>query len=323
MEKIKINIYCDESEITSIKTENWTYYGVLIIPTDKTNNIYTRLLNSRCISNKKWNNNKCEFNCGYHEKNNTEIHYKNIKQNHKYIIASNWIKVLLDECINDEKIIYFNILGLDRTLIDKKYWKHLDQPDNLIYSRFLFSIFKSLKYFFPNSNIIEIHKIVHDPASIQNETSHYYEKLFDDLERDDSFHLESKKIHFVESDHKISNNIMDSHFLQYIDLILGLTVNYIHCNTKNKYKQELTYQISPLIKRIIESPYNENSKYNYYRRKSIQFFPRKKDFYKKINNLYGEESIEVIHDLFYHDKKCLFEEYYNRKKHRILDYFFQ
>jgi len=320
LKKTTINIYCDESEIKNITNENWTYYGVLVVPTEKTDRLFTELINSRCIINNNWDIENCELNCGYHMKNNSEIHYTRITQDHKYRIASKWIDILLKECIKNEKRIYLNILGLDRTLINKKYWNHFDNPNDVIYSKFLFSIFKSIKYYFPDSNTIKINKIVHDPASFQNNKNYYYEQLFTDLANDKRFELDSK-IEFVDSDHRISSNNMDSHFLQLIDLILGLTVNYIHCNSKKEHKLKLTNQISPLIKRIIEAPYNPNSKYNYHRQKSIKFFPKQREFYRIIQNLDGGES-EIVNELFYHEKKCLFEEYYNQKTHITLDKFF-
>jgi hypothetical protein len=51
-------------------------------------------------------------------------------------------------------------------------------------------------------------------------------------------------------------------------------MNCLHVNSKNKNKLNLAKQSYPLVSRLIRAPYNPRSRYNYYRRQAIEFFPK-------------------------------------------------
>jgi hypothetical protein len=305
---IKLSLYCDESEPQSIGRENWLYYGLLLIPEENKMELLNRLINARCIPNNNWKYDRCEEPCGYHKKNNTEIHFSKLSRNHEFRISKKWIKILLNECKNDrEKIIYLNILGLNKSRIDRNYWKRHNKKDIKIYGRFLFTAIKSIKYFFPNTNKIKISNIFHDNSPLKNDTSPYYDRLLNDLRSDKKIELVSNEMTFVDSDHRKSSS-QESHFLQFIDLLLGLAVNYIHFTSKKKRKVELTRSISDLYSRLIHNADNKNSSFNYYRQKRIQSFPSDEDFYIIYKDLTGNVTEKRKDNLFYSERRCLFEE---------------
>lgn len=307
---VEVDIYCDESKDNKDEIGNkWNYYGLLIVPKNKKEELFTKLENGRCIPNSKWKLNGCDNHCGYHSKNNTEISYKSISQNHEYIIASNWIELLLENGLKNSGMIYFNILGINYGLIDQYYWKHMDKKNDQMYAKFLCTAIKSIKYFFYNKKVI-VNEIIHDQSSLYGNESIYYQNLLRDLKSDNQISFHCEDITYLESDHRKSGKFIESNFIQFIDLILGLTVNYIHYNSKNNEKKvKLTKEISELVRRLINSPRNPNSRYNYHEKQTIQFFPKNKNFYDKYFDLEGEKRECVKHNLFYSKgRTCLFEQ---------------
>lgn len=320
MTQVKVNLYCDESYVKdSINNTNWHYYGLLIIPTEKKNQLYRSLLDARCIEKNHWVLGGCEDRCDYHERNNTEIHYSEIASFHEYKIAKNWIDLLLDECKHNRRMIYLNILGLNMSYINRDYWKHYQKKELKIHSRFLITVIKSIKYFFWNHEKIEIQNIAHDCSPIQDDASSYYNRLITDLWLDEKIKLNTRDISYINSDHRKSNNLVNSHLLQYIALILGLTVNYIHYRSRNKRKVKLTKQLSQLVSQLIHKHDYIDSGYNHVGQKQIQFFPKSRDFYTIYRGLNGNTVREPKDNMFYHDRPCRFEELYRSESQQTLE----
>lgn len=308
MSKIKVNLYCDESKANHRNGDNFEYFGLLIVPLKKRGELFENIYNARCIPDNNWNEEGCSKHCGYHKRNNTEIHYRTLSQDHEFKIAKKWINFLLRECKENSQMVYFNILGLNKSLIDSTYWKYYNKKDLKIYSRFLMTAIKSVKYFFHDKDEIIINGIFHDQSPLSDDDL-YYQKLLNNLKKDEKIKLKSSGITFVQSDHRKSKTLVDSHFIQFIDLILGLTVNYIHFNTnKNNKKTKLTEKISEILQRLIHSPNNVNSRFNYVENKKIEFFPKKDNFYGKYQGLDGEKKEKLNENLFYSDISCEFEE---------------
>lgn len=323
MSSIKINLYCDESGAKDQKNnQNLQYYGLLIVPEKKRRKLAEKLINARCIPKKKWKKDGCDDKCGYHQDNNTEIHYNDLRSDYERRIAKRWIKILLEECKNDDwNAIYFNILGLIKSRIRKGYWGNYEKVSDKIYAKFFFSIIKSIKGFFPNYDEIIIKKIIHDDSSLERDNSEYYNGLFESLHQEKKITLEDSNITYINSDHRESEYYLESHFIQFIDLILGLTNNYVHFRSENEVKIELTKIISELLRRLINNPNNVNSSYNYVGKKQIRFFPSEENFYQKNQNLEGVQVEQIKDGLFYSNKKCLFEEKYKDENQKTLEKF--
>ncbi|MFW6130485.1 MAG: hypothetical protein ACOC56_04800 [Atribacterota bacterium] len=79
-----------------------------MIPIIYEESLLANLLNRRCGNPKKtkiWG--ECDPQCGYHSKNNKNIHYTELDSHDKYYIAKRWIKFLLEEKIQKT----YNILA--------------------------------------------------------------------------------------------------------------------------------------------------------------------------------------------------------------------
>ncbi|MDA8337741.1 MAG: hypothetical protein M0Z70_00385 [Nitrospiraceae bacterium] len=288
--EIKLQLFCDESG-----SNDWLYIGMLIVPKDIEPLLLNGLLNSRCghpEGSKIWG--QCSPKCSWHPKNDTEVHYVEIeKSKDKYFAAARWLHYLLTDKI------YFYVLGLDLKKLDKSQFGANKQHNN-IYNRFFrTAILKSVKSYFHAYQSIRIEGIYHDNYTAF-ETDNYFpwHSIFWIDNRDDKVSLGTDSISFIDSDHRKSGNEY-SHFIQFIDLLLGCVNNCLDHTSTNVDKEALAEKCLPLIERLIEKPNNKNSSYKYVGRQKIEFFPK--------HDLRGldETSLEYKYkkmDCFYHKR---------------------
>lgn len=266
-QSVSLKLFCDETG-----TDNWLYIGILIVSEIIEQELLQDLLNNRCGNpegNKIWG--KCTPLCRVHKKNDTEVHFIEIRKlRNKYFIAKKWINYLL----NDRENIYFYMLGIDFTKLDKSKFGIKGQQSN-IYNRFFrTAILKSVKSYFYKYNKIIIEDVYHDNSS-SLETHNYFpwHSIFYISDTDEKVCFRTNQINFIDSDHRESLNLY-SNFIQFIDLILGCVRNCMEHTSKNIAKEELSIQCLPIISRLIKNPNNKNSKYNYVGRQKIEFFPK-------------------------------------------------
>ncbi len=265
-----LDIYADEAFFD----KKWIYIGALFVPLHKKAELLNELLNCRCIKRNSWNENSCLDPCGFHEKNNTEMHYKDVRANNKFTIAQNWLKFLLEtNNKKDRGLVYFNILGLDLSKIDYNLFDAKNRKMS-IYNRFFRTVLLGgIKYFFGEDTVID--HIFHDKGQQQ------YYNLFswhpaERITRENRIRINNKTIIFIDSDHRRESSYKkESHFIQFLDIIMGSICRCFH-PPENKNKLQLGETIKPLLERLTDNPKNRNSSYHYYRKQQIQFFPKNK-----------------------------------------------
>ena len=279
-----IEVYSDEFVIRN----KYMGIGTLFIPFKDKNILADDLSNYRCLNknNSQWNwdkeaciNDYCKNN--YHDLNNCEIHFSDIVKNtsfSKLQISKNWLQYIIDSNLNGRNNIFFNILILELEKLDKTYFGENNNIENSIYTKFYKSnIIYGCKRFFIRNNIKEvaINKIFHD-SSTSKETHDYLSTNVPKLNFQKNIYSKTDEIIFLNSNHKKSKYPIESQFIQFIDLILGSTSQILFEQSKTKNKIELSNILYPLIKRLVESPDNVNSMYNYYSSQHISFFPKNK-----------------------------------------------
>ena len=281
--EIHLSLYCDESTHIELHVPGeplayWDYMGLLLVPEERSEELLSLLLNARCLntSNDIWLG--CRNPCKYHKQNNTEIHYKELNKSAKYNVACSWIEMLLQQTQRGDHPIYFYILGIDRSKLDLARFGPIEQQnrDITIYNRFFrTAIQKSAKSFFSDFDQITIDNIYHDQGSGENHPYFPWQSIWH-LERNDpKLHFLKDEITFINSDHRADDgDAKHSQFVQFIDLILGCTVNILHNNSTNEHKKYISLKAKPLLgDRIIQKPSNPNSRYYYFRKQRIEFFP--------------------------------------------------
>lgn len=277
----EIEIFCDEIICVKNNTtsDKWTYLGALYVPTCYRKKLLSELKRNRCIGNYDWTDHerKCMKKCGYHSSNNTEIHYTETYKNHsKFEISRRWIKkVLLQKNQENNPPIFFSILGINISKIS--FEEFGDNPDLNIYNRFFRSnLLWGIKSFF---NIpTHVKGVYHDNGSQESHPFFKWQPIEYISTNNPKITFDEKTIKFINSDHKkyppSTENWDNAHFIQFIDLIIGLTYCCLLNPTIKKQKIELALKLKPLLYRMMNNPKNTNSSFNYFKRHSIGFFPK-------------------------------------------------
>ena len=116
------------------------------------------------------------------------------------------------------------------------------------------------------------------------------------LEENKRIFFKTNEIEFIDSDHHKGDTI-NSQFIQFVDIILGTTLNVIHNSSTNNAKKELSLKIKPLVERIFSDNgfAKMKSHYNFFNRQSISYFPKisKEDFEKDIKNTIQKKLILI------------------------------
>lgn len=324
---IHLDLYVDESKNriyvdSNGCKENITYIMILAVPKDKKENLYQKLNNARCLNERKNIFDECKENCKFHNENNGELHYTEIqKKNVKYKIANRWLDVLLNNNFNNEKSIYFNVFGIIESNLDIERFGKERQFGNM-YSRFFRSALLRLLKMFKDYDEIIIDNIFHDKTT-EMETHPYFNKsairqiktqqLFKD---DKKIFFRTNEIEFIDSNHNKGNKI-DSQFIQFVDIILGTSLNAIHNTATNIAKKELSFKVKPLIERILSDTNifaKKNSHYNFFNKQSISFFPKiskeelEEDLKKYYSNVFDFSHILENSNYFSNTKTLLLKE---------------
>lgn len=302
MKNIELEIFSDE---TYIFNKKYVGIGCLFVPKDNKLNLANKLTSSRCLNNENpdyWiaKQDNCKMfkkgNCKkqYHKYNDCEIHYNEFRKGMSYSqkeITNRWIDILLDKNRQRKETekIYFNILYLDMEKFDKSFFGE-DKTGNNVYNRFYkTTILGPLKSFFGKNSNITIKEIFHDISDDKQTHEYFSWHTPVKLNNEKRIKVNKELITFIDSDHKkyepLNPNFINSHFIQFIDLILGSISYAIFKESNDKEKMQLYEKYYPLIKRLWNHPNNPNSSFNYYKSQQVSIFPKEKVSYRK--DLYG------------------------------------
>jgi hypothetical protein len=97
-----------------------------------------------------------------------------------------------------------------------------------------------------------------------------------------TFH--NKEIQFIDSDHRKTDGRPESHFIQLIDLLVGLSSHCLDFVSINKARTTVAEKYLPLLERMMTKPLNINSSFGYARKYLISFFPKKKLSAKQLSD---------------------------------------
>lgn len=274
---------------------------------------------SRCIQKNHWyyNEHECPHKCKYHDKNNSEIHFKELRDDAKFKIAKRWLYVVQHKaCRKNRKMLYFNVLGLNLSKMNLEQFGSGSDIDSNLYNRFYRTALKGgLNYFFKNSNVI-INNIYHDKGSQQSHSLFSWHAISNISQEMNRVKVLSHDIEFLDSDHRKSGKA-ESTFIQLIDIILGSIYVCLHGNT-NSNKKNIGFHFKPVMEILLDRKRNPNgnemigkyySKNNlFYRTYQVSFFPKKKSGKKEsieILDSYGSSITKIDDSPFYYDRRIV------------------
>ncbi|MBI5000028.1 MAG: hypothetical protein HZB92_00655 [Euryarchaeota archaeon] len=285
---IELDIYVDEIEPED--DCNFITLGALFIPCNKKDNLLVQLLNIRCQNegNKHWNTsyedcpNKANCRRDWHDMNNCEIHFSDIRDgrvNRSLInISKSWLNTF---CKGKE--IFINVLCVDLNKLDKSFFGN-DTTNVNIYNKFFRTLINyGIKSFFSIYTRVQIRDIYYDE---KNELERHYffnTKNLDKISYESSEKITfSNRILFINSDHRVKGTSPNNaQFIQFIDLIIGSIRHNIFMTSQSQKKSEVARNIRSQLNKL---------RANYYDSKilRISFFPKNK--IKQMTDLNNEKT---------------------------------
>jgi len=285
----KLFLYADEIRpFRNIRNEHWMYIGILAIPIELWQNAF------RLIENVRKNANNYQG----------ELHFKRITNNQKANVAKNILNLVLHD---NNKCFHFYVLGLFLdNLIKPAFGDTGNIQEKRIYNRFFRSaVAYTLRSYFPNQNV-EVVEIFHDRTNLETDEYFDWHTIWRLSESYDNIHFLNSRIEFIESDHRKENKFpVHNHFIQILDLILGSSRMCLDFTSDNKYQINVAVHFLPMMERLVDSKrrLNINSRYRYYKRCSISFFPSKK---LKLKDL--QDKWERLSSGFFYNRSLLLKE---------------
>lgn len=288
---IHLTIFADERKNIN---NQWNYICMLIVPTEKIEASLEAL-------------NKERERISY----NFELKFSGLNKSgkgKKVELALAWINKIIDDGKNKYDTYYFKVLGIDCDKIDYSYFgnsKNAKGKYSNLYNRFFrSSLVSCLKYFFKKTSIIEIDNIIHDSEGLLESHDYFDLHCIWKIQEEEGIKFNCNKIIFPLSDHnKESNYPSFSHFIQLCDVLVGsISYCFDYSNKDNLGQEKVALIILPLVRRIVEKPRNKNSKYGYFRKYDIDFFPNRK--IDKINN----ENIQILKGEMYKNRTIKLKE---------------
>lgn len=289
-DEIRLEVYSDEVFTIKdpVEKSEWMYLAALFIPVDNKQNILSHLNTARCKKHRDWTDFEvdCTHPCGYHSKNDTEVHYKEAKRrNRKFEIGLEWIKFIRDTAPHDSDLnLYMNIMGLNLSNMDFDAFRSdiRDKPELNIYNRFYRAVLLGgMNYFFKNYETVVIDHIYHDSGSQEKHEYFPWHPIHSIHANSNKIEICNDCIEFIDSDHKKSKQV-ESHFIQLIDIILGATKVCFHNDAEKYEKRKIGYEYKPIMEILLNNKQLDSGKWVgpyysslYYRKYSISFFPKK------------------------------------------------
>lgn len=286
-ERLDIEVYSDEIfEVVDPRDgTKWIYIGILFIPLDKKESCLKILKDYRCFKYRDWSNNEreCSHPCGYHNKNDTEVHYKEVhKSDARFKIACKWIEFISSgACARGDKKIFFNILGINLTNLKLDRFGSNSDRILTIYNRFYrTALLSGLKYFFRDYKTTVIYKIYHDDGSQKSHKYCPWHPIYKISIQNERILILNDEIEFIDSDHRKSNRD-ESQFIQLVDILLGAVYSCLHNDSNKLQKKKLGYLFKPTLETLLDRRKHESSdvmigsyyKSNCYRTYQVTFFP--------------------------------------------------
>jgi len=230
-------------------------------------------------------------------------------------------KLWLNEIVNDTyRRFYFKVLGiyLDNLLFELFGGKNsLKSIYGTVYNRFFRTTFKgALNLYYPPKayNEIIVSGLFHDKQG-ELETHKYFPTHICRVMEDNRVHFNLDKVCFVESNHNDEPNYKgESQLIQLTDILAGSISQCFDLSSLDDGKNEVAKVILPLLKRIMEQKPRRRSRYDFFHKYDVSFFPRDKLTKDEFLNIYSRAK-----DKFFKNRRLLLEEYLSGQLRMKLD----
>jgi hypothetical protein len=277
---IEIEIFADEIKPFTNKTgEEWLYIGILIVPIQKKSSLLDRLNIARS-----------------EEQCNSEIKSTDLDHSYKRKLAQKWVGVILED--KNYMSIYSNVLGINLSNLNKGAFGNKEFES--IYNRFFRTcLLSAIKRCFPEQKV-NVLNVFHDEGDQSHHAYFPWHSIYFIEKHEEEINFSSKRVVFINSDHRENNGCNESHLIQLIDLIMGISSHCLDSVSSKKSKDDVARFYMPLLERMMNKPDNKNSRYGYSNKYLISFFPNKKLTDEQLQN-----SLARVTAGFYHQRPLL------------------
>lgn len=290
----RVRLYADEvKEFSNKAGENWMYIGLVAIP----ENLIAKALDYL---------NEDRTDADYKE----EAHFKELKNTYrscygaKTLLAKKWFERVLYDA---EKIFHFHFLGINMSNIQPRAFgagvSSNRSYESRIYNRFFrAAVSYALKRFFGKA---EVTAVFHDRGDMEHDDLFDWHVIWSLGNLDDDIVCLTNQVKFISSDHKKEERFPnDSHIIQLCDVLTGIFRQCLDAPNEKQGCNAIARLAVPLLQRLTDEKRanNTNSRYNYYRRIDLSFFPSRKLSTKQLNDRW-----ERLQSSFYIDRRLLID----------------
>jgi hypothetical protein len=176
-----------------------------------------------------------------------------------------------------------------------------------IYNRFFRSAcIYCLKAFYGDCKSINVKGVFHDKGNLEKDELFDWHTVWRIKQQEENISFDMDRILFVDSNHdKEKLYPEESHLIQMTDLVLGATSQCLDASPNRDGCDEIGCLFLPLVKRLNDSrrASNPRSRYNYFKKCSLSFFPS-----KKLTMAQLDDKWERLTSSFYKDRPLLLKD---------------
>lgn len=195
-----------------------------------------------------------------------ELHFGQTTQHHKAALAKAWLTRAMHP---GAPTVRWHVLGIDLQTLNRSRFGN----DATLYARFFrTAITYCVKALLPEG--VMVTHLVHDEANVASSRYFHWHAPWR-MRQDHDLNIAAEKVDFVNSDHAVSGQPIDSTFVQLADVIVGATRLALDATTTKHWQVSVATDWLPLVQRLCDERRcrNPKSRYGYVGRCSISFFP--------------------------------------------------
>lgn len=182
-----------------------------------------------------------------------------------------WVDVVLKD--KDDRSLFFDILGLNLSKLHLPSFGS-EQFGN-IYNRFSRScVLHGVNSCFRKRSVV-VTNIFHDNGEQSHHPFFPWHCIYAIENQSKHITFQTSTIRFINSDHRKNDGCTESHFVQLIDLLVGLSSHCIDFVSRKEARTAVAQRFLPLLERMMTEPLNWKSSYGHAHKYLISFFPKK------------------------------------------------